>query len=1124
MTTKYELSNDTRLLLEAIPAGILVFDKDFLVVYSNQNLSLFGISDSVIEAGKDIRTGFFKKEFSVEPIIEKMSEGIPFEKELRSQSTTDGGEISLMLKGVPFFDQEFNGGILLLEDLKIISDSREKGEDVLSAGTAYILDKSLPLLLVLNRELDILHANGRLSPKINNEIKKGKVIRPDALFGEVFLTALNDGLSLLQNDSNEVFSGETEYYSGNDVFHLKFSLIKVPAGKASIEMYALVFKDITELRTIIVQQQKAIEELNHYQAIAEKLEFALCMIETTGRITHWNRGIENLLGYKKSEVFGKDFLKLTGLNQMYNAGKLYDQLMESDEVITETDFYTKVGELLRVKIVFKLLSLNETTPQISILVTDVSSEAKTIAEMESKLLTFSDLVKSISLPVCFYDKDLKVSYMNQAFRRFFSIPENISEDEFLWKIFTGNNTYKNFRQAKEFFLTPVTETEVSFYKPADEEKPRRCFVTIKETGAVDGSGYFLFFNDLTDELRKNDELDKLRGIFFASADGMALLDNGIVKLANESFIRLLEFSSVNEVIEKRLSEILITENKDNLLTFLESDYNSGNHSRKLTIPLHTAARGTVFIEIVANDTQINGEFNRVLVARDITTEKLAEERLKESELRYRSLTENLDDFFWIAEKGAKGLRVVFYTSSVVKITGYESAQLLSDSKSFLKLIYPDDFKLVKNKLKRFYLNYYKSAEEVEFRIINKHGNVVWVRNKMSAVREVKGRVSKIFGLVTDISSQKRAEQILQESTANLQKLNETKDKFISIISHDLRTPFSSILGFTDLLMNDDDLSPEERKQYVGYISDSSRAMLTMVNSLLEWTRLQTGRINFEPNRVNLYELAGKSVNSLKGYAMQKKIDISIDIAPEISAFVDEGLVMQVFNNLISNSLKFTAENGWIKVSAQQSDQPRFIEVVVEDNGVGIKPENLSKIFKVDSKFTTLGTGGEKGTGLGLSLVHEIILKHGGTIKVESEPGKGAKFIFTLPKASASILLVDDNTTDKILYTKIIKGIAPDYQIVTASDGKEALEMVAKHSPALIITDHIMPVMSGYVFVKTLNEKHIKGKPPIIVLSGDIRKNEGLIYNDLGVDYIFSKPVNLASFKSAIESCLKKLIV
>jgi len=376
-------------------------------------------------------------------------------------------------------------------------------------------------------------------------------------------------------------------------------------------------------------------------------------------------------------------------------------------------------------------------------------------------------------------------------------------------------------------------------------------------------------------------------------------------------------------------------------------------------------------------------------------------------------------------------------------------------------------------------------------------------------------------LVSDVTFRKRAEEELKKSTQNLIKLNETKDRFISIISHDLRTPFSSILGFTDLLANDEELSDDERKQYVKYIQESSRSMLALVNSLLDWTRLQTGRIKFEPQKLDISKIIADSINALSGMAIQKGIEVTSSLTNPIYLFVDKSLINQVFNNLISNAVKFTNKGGSVHIFSQAIPSSRFIRFIVKDSGVGIKEEDLSKLFSVDSKFTSEGTAGEKGSGLGLSLVKEIVEKHGGSISVNSEYGVGTEFIFTLPIASSNILIVDDNKTDRLLYSKILKNITPEYEVEVASDGREALQKVISSPPALVITDHAMPGMNGYEFVLELKKMDIKGKPPVIVLSSDIDRAVVNDYTELGIEFVFHKPVNIASFKLAIEKSLQK---
>jgi signal transduction histidine kinase/CheY-like chemotaxis protein len=441
----------------------------------------------------------------------------------------------------------------------------------------------------------------------------------------------------------------------------------------------------------------------------------------------------------------------------------------------------------------------------------------------------------------------------------------------------------------------------------------------------------------------------------------------------------------------------------------------------------------------------------------------------------------------------------------------------------LKIIHPDDFADVKKKLSSLTRSNIQNSGEMDFRIINKQGNIVWVRNKVNFIKNSSGEIQKVYGLVSDITLKKRAEEEMKKSTEDLIKLNETKDRFLGIISHDLRTPFSSILGFTDLLANDEELTNEERKQYVKYIQESSKSMLSLVNSLLDWTRLQTGRIKFEPERIDSNSLIEKSIHSVSGDALRKRIEIYSTVSKGKFIFVDKSLINQVFNNLLSNAIKFTNSNGRITISVRPASTLSFLEFSVRDTGQGIKEENLDKLFSVDTKFTTEGTAGEKGSGLGLSLVKEIVEKHGGIIWAESEYGNGSNFKFTLPVASANILIVDDNRTDGLLYSKILKNITPDYTVDLASNGVEALEKIKSSTPALVITDHSMPEMDGYNLVKQLKKEGLLGKPQVIVLSTEMDRNIIEDYNELGVEYVFQKPVNLRSFKQAVEKSLRKYI-
>jgi signal transduction histidine kinase/CheY-like chemotaxis protein len=426
-------------------------------------------------------------------------------------------------------------------------------------------------------------------------------------------------------------------------------------------------------------------------------------------------------------------------------------------------------------------------------------------------------------------------------------------------------------------------------------------------------------------------------------------------------------------------------------------------------------------------------------------------------------------------------------------------------------------------LRRIYKDSAMDSGEIEYRIINDLGNIIWIRNKLNVLRDDDGIIQQIFGLVSDITLSKRGEEELKKSAKDLKDLNEAKDRFISIISHDLRTPFSSILGFTDMLLSDRNMPEDKKVEYISFIQESSRNMLSLVNSLLDWTRLQTGRIEFEPRRINGKHIVTRSIQSLSGVSLQKNINLVSDSVEDVYIHADENLLLQVLNNLISNAIKFTGQGGTIVVTASQMGRKRQAQFIIKDTGTGIKEEDIPKLFKVDTKFTTVGTSGEKGSGLGLSLVYDIIKKHGGDIAVRSEVGKGTEMIFTMPVSSTKILLVDDIKTDRILYSKLLRNFVPDYTIEEAANGKEAFELIKTTSPALVITDHKMPVMSGFDLVQQLNLSDLKYKPPVIILSSDLNDKIISEYKEQGIVFAFKKPVNLTAFKIAVDKSLRQTI-
>lgn len=242
----------------------------------------------------------------------------------------------------------------------------------------------------------------------------------------------------------------------------------------------------------------------------------------------------------------------------------------------------------------------------------------------------------------------------------------------------------------------------------------------------------------------------------------------------------------------------------------------------------------------------------------------------------------------------------------------------------------------------------------------------------------------------------KSNKLLKESEDNLKILNATKDKFFSIIAHDLRNPFNALHGLTQHLLNNyDDFDSEEIKESIEIIYNSADDLLELLENLLHWSRTQRGKMQFTPAEVNISEIINKIFNLLKMNAEKKDINLINEIDANKTITGDKDMLTAILRNLISNAIKFSYNNSFIRVSSK--DFKDYIEFSVMDNGVGISPENINKLFRIDVHYSTTGTSDEQGSGLGLILCREFVEKHNGKIWVESEVNKGSTFKFTVPK-------------------------------------------------------------------------------------------------------------------------------
>ncbi|MGE5680330.1 MAG: ATP-binding protein [Bacillota bacterium] len=250
----------------------------------------------------------------------------------------------------------------------------------------------------------------------------------------------------------------------------------------------------------------------------------------------------------------------------------------------------------------------------------------------------------------------------------------------------------------------------------------------------------------------------------------------------------------------------------------------------------------------------------------------------------------------------------------------------------------------------------------------------------------------------------RLNELLADSERELQELNASKDKFFSILAHDLRSPFNGLLGFSNILVEDlDSLSKEEIKNFAIQIQGSAKNLFNLIENLLQWSRIQSGKLQCQPIRLDINDVVNDVISVLTGNAIRKNITLRNEMKPFSYAYADQNMIYSTIQNLVANAIKFTGNGGEVKILSEEINDS--LKVTVADTGIGIKSSDMDKLFRIDVQHSTMGTAKEKGTGLGLILCKELIEKQGGTINVESEEGKGTSFSFTLP-LSKKIELAD----------------------------------------------------------------------------------------------------------------------
>ena len=535
------------------------------------------------------------------------------------------------------------------------------------------------------------------------------------------------------------------------------------------------------------------------------------------------------------------------------------------------------------------------------------------------------------------------------------------------------------------------------------------------------------------------------------------------------------------------------------------------------------------------------EQNGVLCAHgllsNINERKVAEQALVESEEKYRSLIANIPDVVWSATVDRTIAFVSQNVEAMIGFTAEECYQL--GSSVWFDSIHPDDRPYVREAFDALITR--NEPYDVECRVRNKRGEWLWAHDR-SVGTYVRNGTLYANGLLSDITERKRIEKELQKAKEDAEAANRAKSEFLANMSHEIRTPMNGVIGMTQLAL-DTELTPEQR-EYLNIVKTSADSLLSVINDILDFSKIEARKLDLERIAFNLRVSIDSTMKALGVRADQKHLELIHRIAPDVPTAVlgDPGRLRQVLVNLVGNAIKFT-DSGEIAVEVDkvsESASQMILHFSVRDTGIGIPAKKQLAIFEAFSQADSSITRRFGGTGLGLAISSQLVGMMGGEIRLESEPGKGSTFHFTVCLGVASepeeepsrvgasslqdlqVLAVDDNATNRRILGESLRAWGLNPSLVP--DGSSALISLRQAADSgqpfpLVIVDGQMPHMSGFELVECIRQDPQLSSSAIMMLTSSGQRGDAARCRELGVAAYLTKPVGETEFLEAILSIL-----
>jgi len=859
-------------------------------------------------------------------------------------------------------------------------------------------------------------------------------------------------------------------------------------------------RDITEQKKL---EQQLREQQNYLRGLIESSVDGLVTVDPEGIITDVNDRLCQMTGYTRAELLGTPFADYfteperasAGVRQTFEAGFVTEYALT---LVSRTRRHLQVSFNASV---FK--DPAGSVRGIFASARDITDRVRLEEQLREQQTYLRGLIESSVDGLVTVDPEGFVTDVNEQMCRM----TGYARQDLIGSLFKSYFTEPERADSgvkQTFARGVVTNYDLVLQTKTGRKRTVSFNASVFRAGDGRVQGIFASARDVSEQARLQTQLVEQqaynRSLIEASADALfAIAPDGAITDVNEEATRLAGYSR-KHLINSRFADYF-TE-PDRARAGVQKTF---GERRVLAYELVLISRQGRRIPVSFNAgvfTDAAGAPLGILAAaRDITAQKQLEQQLRDQQFYTRSLIEsNIDALMTTDPLGI----VTDVNQQMEALTGGSREELIgSPFKNYFTdpARAEDGIRLVLRESK--VTNYELTAQA-------KDSRRTMVSYNAATFFDRDGKLQGVFAAAREITQQKALEEQLrkkneelEEQNRRVQEANRLKSEFLANMSHELRTPLNAIIGFTEI-MHDGKVGPvsETHKEYLGDILTSGRHLLQLINDVLDLSKVESGKMEFRPERVDVGRLINEVRDILRTLAAGKRIEIEIQISPQLGRVVtDPGRLKQVFYNYLSNALKFTPDEGrvTIRVSPEGVDALRL---EVEDTGIGIRPEDIGRLF---AEFQQLDASAAKkypGTGLGLALTRRLVEAQGGKVGVHSTPGKGSVFYAVLPRMShlapavelelaphppaharpgtPTLLVIEDDVRDRAWLTRTLSEAG--YAVQSAATGAEAIALCREHAFDAVTLDLLLPDMGGGDVLRALREDGRNRETPVIVVT------------------------------------------